>query len=127
MAELKVFGDILAGAGADEVVPTIDTDFIASLTSNGYVTIPTASGLHLILQWGRTGNISNSTQVNVTFPIAFPNAVFSVVPVIENATYGGSGDKACYESVNNVVTTNFNLRNGFELITAPAYWVAIGY
>lgn len=127
MAELKVFGDILAGVGADEIVPTLDTDFIASLTSNGYVTIPTSTGVHLVLQWGKTGNISPNSEANVTFPITFPNSVFSVIPVMEDVTYIGSGDKSCYESVNSITTTDFNLKNGFELVTEPAYWIAIGY
>lgn len=46
-----------------------------SLSTNGYQKLPGG----LIIQWGRSSGISGANSgVNVTFPIAFPNAVFSI-------------------------------------------------
>lgn len=69
MAELKVFGDILAGSGADERIPTIDEFNFLSGTS-GYQTLPSG----LIMQWSNH-NINKDSTTAYNFPIAFPTAL----------------------------------------------------
>jgi hypothetical protein len=57
-------------------------NFLGSLTANGYQRLPGG----LILQWG--ADTATGQNHTVTFPIAFPNAIFSVtVSGIANGTY----------------------------------------
>lgn len=52
--------------------------FSASLTTNGYIAFPSWMG-GLIVQWGNsTAAISANSNSAVTFPIAFPNGVFTI-------------------------------------------------
>lgn len=80
----------------------------------------------LILQWGLTGNIGAAAQVTISYPIPFPNQVFSVTAT-PGLTTGGRGDKRDAWTVKNLTQTKFDLVNDFELNSNVYYWVAIGY
>lgn len=58
------------------------TDFGASLAAQGYQKLPSG----LIIQWGEI-NTSASADVTFTYPISFPNAVYS----ISGSCYNGAG------------------------------------
>lgn len=63
------------GDATTKVASTAFVNRAASLGANGYTTLPNG----LILQWGFNTRVGSSAQT-VTFPLAFPNAFFMVVP-----------------------------------------------
>jgi hypothetical protein len=86
------------------------------MAGNGYQTLPGG----LILQWGST--TGEQTYVNVTFPIAFPNACLRVLNSV--ALYG-PGDVA-----NNNYSGVVSFTNATAYIGADqngANWFALGY
>lgn len=56
------------------------SDFFGSSSASGYQKLPSG----LIIQWGTATIISGGT-VTATFPIAFPNAVYQVVPGLNSS------------------------------------------
>jgi hypothetical protein len=93
--------------------------FSASLAANGYQRLPDG----MIIQWG-TALTSGSADVFVTFPIAFPTTVRSVVGT---PTASGSG---VFASVNGSVASGFNLsawtsNSTRNVVNVP--WIAIGH
>lgn len=92
-----------------------------SLTANGYQKFPSG----LIMQWCESGSASSETQVSVTFPIAFPNAVLRTI--VGTKTGGGNSDLIAQlqsESTTGCVI-NFNSLGSPQSVTA--YVFAIGY
>lgn len=64
-----------------------------SLGANGYVALPTWLG-GLIIQWGAVAdNVADS--FNSPFPIAFPTAVYKVIPTVRGAISDGQS-VSCY-------------------------------
>lgn len=104
-------GGWIAWAGAAQL--QYSPLFGSSLSSVGYQKLPSG----LIIQWGASQ--FSTTGLAVTFPIAFPNACFSVAL--------GNPD-----SVSVTVATSANTKTGFTgTISAGSaayiYWIAIGY
>ena len=92
--------------------------FAVSVATNGYLKFPTWLG-GLILEWG-TATGSGSGGTPVSFPLAFPNAVFAVIP---NPT-GSTTNLTNYTA--SVSNSGFNLvTNGTPI--SPSFWVAIGH
>lgn len=97
--------------------PAVFTQFGASLATSGYQKLPSG----LIIQWGLfTANAAADTVV--TFPLAFPNAVYSIV-----GTVGQPSTLVAFVTNGNTLT-NFNAnatssggRNAFA-----CNWIAIG-
>lgn len=107
-------GQVLESNGTNLLWVTPSTaSSTASLAANGYQKL--ASGL--IIQWG---NANIGTNGTVTFPIAFPNAVFSVV-----ATGNTPAANPVAEATNKT-TSNFLLVSNVATVY-NFQWVAIGY
>lgn len=85
-------------------------DFGGNLSGNGWTRLPNG----LILQWGT----ANGGWVN--FPIAFPNACFSVV-----GTQGRGSDYEPYV-IYNISNTRFYHKGKVEHEANGAHWMAIG-
>lgn len=90
-----------------------------NLTSNGYQRFPGG----LILQWGISAvPIAANGGVNITFPIAFPNNAFTVVPGLPvdlDAT-------AMSTSFRSLTTSGFRLTNGAESASTGYSFIAVG-
>lgn len=89
-----------------------------SIAANGYTRLPNG----LILQWGVTGNIGQDSSGSVTFPIAFPSAVYCITITGRqgiNTTSGGS------DTISTQSTTGFTIAHGADG-TSTFYWMAIG-
>lgn len=118
-------------------VPDVNNDFKSSLGSSGWKKIPdpnSPSG-YVIRQWGVDPLFSlagaTSASHNITFPIAFPNAVTDI-----HASYlTGQGGSIAWGCV--AVNQNNSSANGFQLlyddvnssaaISIGAHWEAWGY
>lgn len=89
-------------------------------SSNGYIKLPSWLG-GIILQWGTRDGVNNTTGVNVTFPIPFPTACYSVV-----ATHIGPGTVPATRVVE-VVIRGPSYFDAYGNSTANAiYWFAVG-
>lgn len=94
------------------------------ITANGYTY---AGGI--LIQWGNVTSIPPDGHVAVTFPKAFPTAVFSVVASLVNTNPSGT-----YSALNNIVQVGTVTTGGFHLINNlesfgpafPGYWIALG-
>lgn len=88
------------------------------ISSNGYQKLPGG----LIIQWGTRAGINNTTGVNVTFPMAFPNTCLCVT-----ATHVGVGTVPSQRIVE-VIIRGPSYFDAYGNTTANAIqWMAIGY
>jgi len=113
-----------SGSGLDaDLVRGLPADFTCSKNQNGYTKLPNG----LIIQWGRVNN-DGTGHVSFSFPITFPNALFSIAisdpeegntqhtTYVENRTTSGAeirwrGGDGAYNANTDLFTT----------------WIAIGY
>lgn len=100
---------VLSAPAKNGTLATLE-DFGGNLSGNGWTRLPNG----LILQWGT----ANGGWVN--FPIAFPNACFSVV-----GTQGQGGDYEPYV-IYNISNTRFYHKGRVEHEANGAHWMAIG-
>lgn len=106
--------------------------FTRSFTSSGYQILPSG----LIIQWGigaaQNGSDSAANAQTITYPLAFPNAVFSVSIT---GDVGGSLPSGNVDTVWQVygmnLLTNFrafaNSVNISNVNGSTPFWIAIGY
>ncbi len=106
----------------DEAKATIDgkeilTDAAKSLSTSGYQKLSNG----LIIQWGFDTTTYSGGLVTITFPIAFPNSVFTVN---SNKYISGDTDGGAVSAF----TSSMSL-TGFSMSTnaAGCVWIAIGY
>lgn len=91
-------------------------DFAALYSANGYQKLPGG----LIFQWGQSAPINQGASLLISFPLAFPNAVFSVGASIVNqatatstpfsvgvGTPSLSGMTLYNNGANGIISTNF--------------------
>jgi hypothetical protein len=86
------------------------------LSANGYLRLPSG----VLMQWGSV-LLSNSS---VSFPIAFPNAVWAIQATIWDSTGGGQGNKVTARSLSAHTVTVYNT-SGAAAAT-PYSYLAIG-
>ena len=89
-----------------------------SVAANGYVKLPNG----LIIQWGETVPVAYTATENITFPVSYASACYSVV-ITPNGQTSTSAQAQDY--VSSVTTTGFSVTHGGTL-TVTFYWVAIG-
>ena len=71
-----------AGSGLDaDLLRGLPADFTANLSGNGYQKLPNG----LIIQWGMM--VSGSDGMSISFPITFPNAIFTFVATSKNSSH----------------------------------------
>lgn len=99
-------------------------DGARSLTTNGYIKLPSLMG-GLIIQWGtnNTGGAGGDQRVSVTFPIAYPNDCFIVVPSWSGLM--GATPEGVYAI--NLTINGFTLGHTGDNPSSPAGWISIGY
>lgn len=95
--------------------------FQSSISPSGYVKLPGG----LIVQWTICSNVAFA-DINVVFPIAFPNNVFSVVGTYTNG--GGSANVVVGLGSHTLTTQSFGAWYGSTnaRIDATVYFIAIG-
>ena len=112
-----------SGSGLDaDLVRGLPADFSVNKVTNGYQMLPSG----IIIQWGVTGSISGDNSATVTFPISFPNAVFSVT-----ATANASDSYDIFAKARDLTQDNFVARMEFTGSgsngSGTIQWIAIGY
>jgi len=107
-------GNLLTSNGTTWASATLASQFVTSLSTNGYVKLPGG----IIIQWGQYSLTASGTYVN--FPIAFPTACASFV-----AMSNASGTP----SLNNVLASQFTSTQFALWATASGNtsWIAVGY
>ena len=96
------------------VVSSSFNNFVNSKTANGYSYLPNG----LIMQWG----LQNESNIG-TFPVAFPNACFSLIATGNLNAFVADGSVTTSYIVSN---SQFYVRLGSDSGTL-LYWIAIGY
>lgn len=107
-----------------KVALTVFTGANQNLTQNGYQKLPGG----LVLQWGRYNGTLNDTYADITFPIQFPDAVYSLTATSNTTTVSGGSDfRTAGVHINN--TSSFRLfgyGGGASVTETGYYWFAIG-
>lgn len=127
VVELATTAEVLAGTDTTRAVTS--AGLLAGLlgaggtSSSDYATIPyrdktTGVRRQLIVQWGQVA--SGGLSGTITFPLAFPNAVFSVVGTVYAAGSGG------YNLNYGVSPSLSSIVWGLSIATAHR-WIAVGY
>jgi hypothetical protein len=96
----------------------IDGMDISSITTNGYQKLPGG----LIMQWGISANVPGQSSITVSFPLQFPNAVFSIVV----NPYGSGDISEPFVVRPTPSTTSFVLFNSGNAGGA-SMWIAMGH
>ncbi|MHA3737875.1 phage tail-collar fiber domain-containing protein [Pseudomonas sp. Eth.TT006] len=100
--------------------------FMSSLGQNGYQKLPSG----LIEQWG-TVTINDNTEIVVTLPIAFPNAVLGMIAGVSNSAISGGGEFAtagARKNSSSLSTISVNANTGPNLSASQLVtWRAWGY
>lgn len=127
------------GQGSPNVVlgPGVATEFISwgagwlavggsglvSLSANGYEKLPSG----LIRQWGTVATTASGTVV--TFPIVFPNAVFSLIGSPSNNDAGGNGVFSIFSrsGLTNSGFTAWTKASSTAKVSDTVQWLACGY
>lgn len=123
----KVATQAQTNAGTDDttiVTPKkLRAGFAISLTSNGYIALPTWLG-GLIVQWGALSTGSSGTATG-SFPITFPTGAMQIIAgVTEGATNGfSSGAQVISASSYSVYGTNYS---GTGIANIGVSWIALG-
>ena len=132
-ADLAVLGSIaltvLSADSTDALLTFLAaaklSSFASSANANGYIKIPRAEGGQIYIQWGKTAAIAQKVNLNVTFPVAFPNAVNAVLltPLTSAATASAVATLA--DTL--VSKTGFSIWGDLDNSNTGVYWLAIGY
>lgn len=122
----KVATQALTDAGMDDntiVTPKkMRWGFSILKAVNGYIIFPSWLG-GFVIQWGRASGAGN-TDITVTYPIAFPTALFATVATL-NYTVGAGVNG--YVDVSNLWNTaNFQAKHTFGGVT-NFNWLAVGH
>ncbi|MGZ5029018.1 MAG: gp53-like domain-containing protein [Methylobacter sp.] len=91
--------------------------FTASFAGNGYQKLPSG----LIVQWGVvTTSGTPGAATAITFPIAFPNAVYSFT-----GTPASSGTSVCSAWIDTLAAAGANVH--CNIASTPVTWIALGH
>ena len=93
--------------------------YTQSFGSPGWTKLPNG----LIIQWGRTPYLNKSTRGTVTFPITFPNSIFTAI-VSRQSTLIGTGMNSW--AIANLFRAEMDVTNGTGE-EGYAYYIAIGH
>lgn len=113
-------GGIYPAIDGSLITNITNSAFSGSLSGNGYINVPGG----LIIQWG--GVTTTSSSHNVSYPISFPNNVYSVVACAADSDVSTSAETC---GVNDADTSGFEIhgyRNNTGASIGLAYWVAFG-
>jgi len=106
---------------------------------SGWAQIPQINGAVLIIQWGSLAPLITASQMEIPYPIPFPNRVFQAVACHDNYThfarptiYGLTTSLSnvklfCSALMLNANTVNGAITRSTDGQAAYGRWIAIGY
>lgn len=93
-------------------------NFAPVKANNGYTFLPGG----LIMQWGVSTSVSSSSGSTITFPIAFPNAVYNISATIQT----DDNSTIRFSLLNDPTLTKFTTTQTSTSHFKKLYWTAIG-
>ena len=106
------------GTNTTQIATTAFAYGTLSAATNGYTILP--NGLYI--QWGTSASVLGDGSTTVTYPIAFPSAIYNVqITAMGTMRITGQGE----DRVGPVGLTTFSLNHGMDG-TGTFYWMAIG-
>lgn len=95
-----------------------------SFSTSGYIVLP--GGIYV--QWANQAgvNADGSGATAVSFPIAFPTGVFTVVPSINNAYQSNAWELTCHWDTATTTGFNINVAGGPSGKTVTVSYFAVG-
>ncbi|PNX49881.1 MAG: hypothetical protein BV457_00140 [Thermoplasmata archaeon M9B1D] len=132
--EIATNAEVIAGTDSSRAIVATALKSLfngTSRASNGYMRLPVGIGAgfdEIIIQWGISATIATDSEVTVTLPLTFPNAIFNVQATGIQASYF-TGSSTIYwdsaaSSTSQIVLGNDSNGGGGAL---TASWIAIGY
>lgn len=97
--------------------------FAASFATNGYVKFPSWLG-SFIIQWGTTASVTGDSTLSVTFPIAFPNAAWTITGSGNASSVSGAGINQSGFNFPSLTTSGFQVCN--DSTSMSVRWIAFG-
>ncbi|WP_260620638.1 phage tail protein [Pseudomonas protegens] len=118
--------DVNAGSSTSKIVTPrqLRLGFSISLAANGYVAFPSWLG-GVIVQWGNTLPLSAGGQTT-TYPLAFPNACFVVVPSVASGIAMNEYGLTVTAKTQSSFTAVCKVFNGISA-NQSANYIAIGF
>jgi len=95
-----------------------------SLAASGYHTMTNG----LIIQWGVTANLAQTSSIVVTLPIAFPTTIYTAVASTDAVVTSGATmtDTYCQKTSTTQITVSRATNSGGAAGTGVVNWIAIG-
>lgn len=125
MAEIATQAEALTGTDDERIMTPLKVTKLfsdtgrQSLAASGYQKLPGG----LIIQWGKTADISGGSTETVTLPVTFPNATLNLSVTREQEAPGVTA----YAFFGWVVSTSQIKVNNGTSGTLKGWWIAIGY
>lgn len=95
--------------------------FLSSNAQNGYTKFPNG----LIIQWGKTGAITNGGNIDIVLPVSYPN---TILHISANGIGGGNNINTSSLGVTSVTNSSIRLYNWGQIaLYLGAFWLTIGY
>lgn len=107
------------GYATTSALATKSAQFTGSASTSGYIKDPTTG---IIIQWGRINKTTNTPTITQSFPIAFPNAVFSVT----SGMYTGGNSVNFFNAVYSFTNSQITIRSDNFASWYWETWVAVG-
>ena len=114
------------GSGNVSIALSMGSGFTSSKTTNGYTYLPNG----ILLQWGYTSSVAEDVVSNITLPITFPNAAFSlsVTPVSDSISSGNTDFSAHGKILStSQIALAITSSSGAYPRAAGVYWLIIGH
>jgi hypothetical protein len=80
----------------------------------------------VIIQWGITGDVTSGTSVDVTFPVAFPNAARQIMCATPYQTFSSQFYANPLAYILSATQAKVGVAGG-QSISVKVSWIAIGY
>ena len=93
------------------------------LGANGYQKLPSG----LIIQWGIAVSVTANSVYSVSYPVAFPSAICSLVATVQGDQTTSAISNLGSIKTNNIGNSSFTMVYSDDVTAQAIHWIAIGY